>query len=294
MPIKLKIATLSLLAITFVGLGGASAQTTTGSPSSTGPIPPTATATPTPPTISATSPLNCAASLYDGQAPTITRAALSKNTTELCYPSYAVLQSGLIKGPVWTAEHITAADVLAAQKIIDRGTYQIDPNIPTSDQGNMADYGAANFDKGRMASADGGSSPTDRNDRSTLANVLPLTKDLNRGVWHAIEHAVRDLAQNDNSIYVVTGPDFHGQKITTIKPSDILIPTSIWKAIYDPAKQSTGVYVCTNQGHPVCHVLSILDLTAETGIDPFPSVPAYEKTTAMTLAEPDAGEPGPQ
>jgi endonuclease G, mitochondrial len=112
---------------------------------------------------------------------------------------------------------------------------------------------------------------------------------LNRDTWEGIESAVRHLAEREGELYVVTGPAFLGGQLRSLK-GRVLVPTSTWKAIYDPATQGAAAYQCTNVSHPTCTTLSIAALTREVGIDPFPAVSDEIKQTAMTLPPP---EPSP-
>lgn len=66
----------------------------------------------------------------------------------------------------------------------------------------------------------------------------------------------------------------------------VLVPTSTWKAVYDPVAGAAGAYVCTNTSAPECWVVSAAELTAMTGIDPFPTVPDGVKASAAALPLP--------
>ena len=70
-------------------------------------------------------------------------------------------------------------------------------------------------------------------ERFSLANIVPQTPELNRGIWERIETTAREMAQRDGEIYIVTGPAYHGQDLQSLQ-GHVLVPTSTWKAIYDP------------------------------------------------------------
>ncbi|MDT8870687.1 DNA/RNA non-specific endonuclease [Komagataeibacter rhaeticus] len=83
---------------------------------------------------------------------------------------------------------------------------------------------------------------------------------------------------------MVTGPAFRGSSLSAIGRDRVLVPTSTWKAVYTPARQQTGVYVCHNVArNPGCSHVSVAELTRMTGIDPFPALPARMKQNCMTL-----------
>jgi endonuclease G len=70
----------------------------------------------------------------------------------------------------------------------------------------------------------------------------------------------------------------------------VLVPTSTWKAVYDPAVQGAAAYQCPNVSPPKGTTLSSAALARETGIDPFPAVSEGIKQIALTLPPP---EPSP-
>ncbi len=91
----------------------------------------------------------------------------------------------------------------------------------------------------------------------SLANMMPQTAQLNRGIWKGVESAVRHLAEREGEFDVVTGPAFHGDQLSSIRPDGVLVPTSTWKAVYDPRAGGAGVYVCKNTDHPTCDTVSM-------------------------------------
>jgi endonuclease G len=99
---------------------------------------------------------------------------------------------------------------------------------------------------------------------------VPQTAALNRDVWEGIESAIRHLAEHQGHLYVVTGPVFQGSQLQALQ-GRVLVPTSTWKAIFDPVTGGAAAYSCTNVIRPKCITLSISALTSETGIDPFPA-----------------------
>ena len=104
----------------------------------------------------------------------------------------------------------------------------------------------------------------------SLANMVPQTAELNRGVWEGVESAVRHLAEREGELYVVTGPGFHGDRLSSIGPDGVLVPTSTWKAVYDPRAGGAGVYVCKNTDQPTCDTVPVAALVRVVDIDPLP------------------------
>ena len=79
-------------------------------------------------------------------------------------------------------------------------------------------YRRSGYDRGHMTPS--GDMPDEHAQQQTfsLANMVPQTAALNRGVWEGIESAVRDLAVRQGELYVVTGPVFAGQELKSIGP----------------------------------------------------------------------------
>ncbi|WP_338086125.1 DNA/RNA non-specific endonuclease [Gluconacetobacter azotocaptans] len=221
--------------------------------------------------------------------PTLARPALAVRTHLLCNRAYAVLASGVSRGPLWSAEHLTAAAVAAAGSVPRTGVFAADQRLPPSDRAEIDDFRRSGYDRGHMAPS--GDMPDDAAQQESflLSNIVPQAGDLNRGIWAGIEEAVRKLARRDGDLYVVTGPAFHARDLSRIG-GHVLVPTSTWKAVYDPARNGAGVYVCRNRAvRPTCNEVTVDTLIRVVGIDPFPALPDAVKAARFDLPYPDAG-----
>ena len=68
-----------------------------------------------------------------------------------------------------------------------------------------------------------------------------------------------------------------------------MVPTYVFKAIYDPANGAAGAYVATNAKEArgmTYETISIADLEKRIGIVLFPRMPRSVKETAMKLPRP--------
>ena len=239
------------------------------------------------PVVAFAQPRACPQFFPSGQPPTLLNPKLAPRTTLLCNGAYAALASGVTHGAIWSAERLSAATVLAARGTQRQGQFHPDDRVPFEDQAQLADYRRSGYDRGHMTPS--GDMPDEGTQQQsfTLTNIVPQTPQLNRGVWEGIETAVRNLAEREGEIFVVTGPAFQGQEISSIGPSGVLVPTATWKAVYDPHAQGAGVYICGNTARPQCNVLSVLALARITGIEAFPALPERIKTFAMQLPSPE-------
>ncbi|WP_025828788.1 DNA/RNA non-specific endonuclease [Acetobacter okinawensis] len=219
--------------------------------------------------------------------PVLLNEKLQPRTTLLCNAAYAVLNSGEVHEPLWSAEYLDAAAVLGGRKIgRTTNTFVADDRLPAGDGATLADYRGSGFDRGHMVpSADAGTEEI-QEQTFTLSNVVPQTAALNEGIWTGVEMAVRAMALREGGVYVVTGPDFTGSSRAI--GQNVLVPTATWKAIYDPIRHEAGAYLCQNTDSPTCQTLSVADLAERIGIDPFPGVGEAVKAQAMTLPEPQA------
>src|ERR1700712_5404582 len=116
----------------------------------------------------------------------------------------------------------------------------------------------------------------------SLANVIPQAPRLNRVLWEEIESSVRNLAIQDGDVYVVTGSIFQGNELQALQ-GRVLIPTAVFKAIYDPASRRAGAYLANNTDDSGYEAISIAQLTQLTGIDVFPGLSDAAK---MRVADP--------
>ena len=221
-----------------------------------------------------------------GQVPVLVNPRLAQRTTLLCNDAYAALASGVTHGALWSAERLTRASLETARRTPREGQFHPDDRLPFGDQAQLDDYRRSGYDRGHMTPS--GDMPDEAAQQQifSLANMVPQTAALNRGVWEGIESAVRDLAAQEGELYVVTGPVFAGEELKSIGPHGVLVPSSTWKAVYDPRVGGAGAYVCTNTASPRCDMVSVAVLTRMTGVDPFPAVPSSVKDIAMSLPPP--------
>jgi endonuclease G len=175
------------------------------------------------------------------------------------------------RGPLWSAEHLTAQALTQAHATAREGHFHEDERLPPADRATLADYVRSGYDRGHMTPSGDMSNLAAQQESFSLANVVPQTPKLNRDVWEGIESAVRRLAQDQGELYVVTGPAFLGQELQSLQGH------------VDPMARGGAAYICTNVSRPRCHTLSLAALAQVTGADPFPAVPEDIKRTPMRL-----------
>ena len=203
-----------------------------------------------------------------------------------------MLASGVTHGALWSAEHPTATSLEAARGTERVNDFHPEDRLPVADQAQVEDYRRSGYNRGHMTPSGDMPDATAQDQSFSLANMVPQTPQLNRGIWEGIESAVRHLAQEQGELFLVTGPAFVGEELKSIGPDGVLVPSSTWKAVYDPRTGGAGVYVCKNTATPTCVVTSVAALVQAVGVDPFPALSPATKATAMALPRPEASPYG--
>ncbi len=230
-------------------------------------------------------PTACPEHFQAGAAPDLTNPRLTPQTRELCYTEFAVLHSGVTRTPLYAAEHLTREQVQAAHGLERNNRFHPDPSLPRDERAELSDYSRSGFDRGHMAPSGDMPDPESQNESFSLANMIPQAPENNRGLWSDIEAAIRTLANRQGNLYVITGPIYTGDRLQRLK-SRVLVPTSLFKAVYDPTTGQAAAYYAPNAEGDSWSALSILQLQEITGIDVFPSLSRTVKEVAMPLPEP--------
>jgi endonuclease G, mitochondrial len=228
---------------------------------------------------------SCTPLFAGGQAPRLLNSKLGQRTHPLCYRAYAVLESGVTRGALWSVEHLTAAGIEGARGTPRLNLFHPDDHLPAADRAELEDYARSGYDRGHMTPSGDMPDAEAQEQSFSLANMVPQTAALNRGIWERIESAVRGLARRRGEAYVVTGPAFQGTDIQQIG-NGVLVPSSTWKAVYIPATGDAGAYVCTNTSEPTCQMVTLTALAAQVGVDPFPGLPDNVKSAIGRLPTP--------
>jgi endonuclease G len=208
----------------------------------------------------------------------------------LCYGVFGVMHSGLTRTPLWSAEHLTAGNLAAAQNLSRENSFHAERKLPEDQRAELADYARSGFDRGHMAP--NGDMPDRRSQQEsfTLANMVPQDGENNRHVWAGIEAVVRKMAQREGDLYVLTGPAFVGARLGRI--GNVLVPSHLYKLVYSPRQNAGAAYFIENRADAEYQIISIAQLEERIGIDLLPSLSARQKETLLRLPGIRAGKPG--
>lgn len=266
-------------------LAAAAATVTPAQPPATAAQPPVATPEPTVQTASFDkSTTACSDEYLSNAAPKFAINVNAGATKEICYGSFALMHSASTRTGLWAAEHLTAKGVRDARRLTRNDRFREEPSLSNADRASSADYARSGFDRGHLAPS--GDMPTDaaQGESFTLANMAPQNPSLNRGLWEEIEDSTRGMAERDGEVYVVTGVMF----ATNFQSLNgrVAIPSSYYKAIYNPRTHEAAAYVVRNAAGSSYQVISITKLKEMAGIDAFPSLPLSIKNKPADLPAP--------
>ena len=225
-----------------------------------------------------------------GVAPTITNVKLQSRTQEVCFQSFAVLHSGVSRTPLYSAEHLTRANVEEAKTLSRKDSFHPESTLSVRDRAELSDYARSGYDRGHMSPNGDMPNRSAQAESFSLANMVPQVHANNAGVWAGIEGAARQLALDEGEVYVVSGPAFMGSDIQRI--GNVLVPTHLWKVIYSPVQKRAGAYVITNDDTRTYSSITISELEKMVGVSPLPGLSQQIRDNGMELPKPSSQRGG--
>lgn len=179
--------------------------------------------------------------------------------------------------PSYVAYELTRAEVLNT-KTEREDDFRADPMVLTG-SAELDDYRKSGYDRGHMApAADFRWSEEAMSDTFYLSNMSPQDPSFNRGIWADLEAAVRVMAYENNTVYVVTGPVLTDGPYETIGENEVAVPNEYYKVVLDyeePEVKAIG-FILPNEGSSKSlesFATTVNEVEEKTGIDFFPSLP---------------------
>jgi endonuclease G len=226
-------------------------------------------------------PQSCADHYVDGTAPRILNPKLARATEELCFNVFTVMHSGITRTPLWSAEHLEAGNLAAAQALSRENSFHAETRLPAGERAELADYARSGYDRGHMAPNGDMPDRDSQHDSFSLANMVPQNGENNRHLWAAIEGAVRRMAKKEGDLYVVTGPAFLGGDLQ--KVGNVLVPTHLYKLVWSPRQRAGAAWFVENTAGAKPNVVPIPELERIVGIDLLPAVSQQDKERVLRL-----------
>jgi endonuclease G len=225
---------------------------------------------------------SCQAQFAGGEPPIIINSKMTNKYRELCNSAYSVGHSGLTRTPLWAAEHLTRDRLFDAKGLKRSNNFRADSRLPYNERSELADYAHSGYDRGHMApSADFGD-PTSQGESFLFSNMIPQDHNNNTGIHEGIETAVRKEVKKRGELYVITGPLFQGTKLESLK-GRVIIPTGIFKCLYDQNRKEAGCYLEQNAPEPNYNTITVAEIEKMAGINLFPALSADVKSRLMNL-----------
>lgn len=231
-------------------------------------------------------PSRCPEHFANGEAPEFVNQKLAAKSAALCFSAYAVMHSGVSRTPLWSAEHLTPERLAASKKMKRQNTFHAEERLPADQRAELHDYARSGYDRGHMSPSGDMPDGQAQYESFSLANMVPQNAENNQKLWAAIENATRDFVRQRGPLFVITGPIFEGSALQRLNQR-VLIPTHVYKAIYDPVARTAGAWLAPNAPGGAYEVVSIAELEKRTGVNLFPQLDARIKQAGMRLPEPN-------
>lgn len=188
----------------------------------------------------------------------------------LCRTGYAVGYNYQTKNADWVAYHVTKESVNAQFK--RSNNFKVDAELPEYAQSTLSDYSKSGYDRGHLApSAAMDFSQQSMQESFLLSNMSPQLPGFNRVGWRLLEEHVRDLANEYQELYVVTGPIYDGNEASI--GDGVVIPSAFYKVVLDPYYNDAIAFIIPHRdvsgGELVNFVTTIDDVEERTNLDFF-------------------------
>lgn len=223
----------------------------------------------------------CARFFVNGKMPVIADEKMKAKTRVLCFRSFAVTHSGVVRQPLWSAEMLTQAGVDLGRQVSRQDNFHPEAKIPAAERAEIRDYTRSGYDRGHMAPDADMPSRDAANEAFSLANMVPQAAKLNRGSWADLEKSVRRQTRG-GTVYVVSGPLFIGPLRATHPDGRVKVPSHTWKAMYAVGRGAT-TFTAVNSAIPRWTTMTVDQFSKVYGIDPFPGLDPKFRTVNGAL-----------
>lgn len=140
-------------------------------------------------------------------------------------------------------------------------------------------YSTYSYERGHLCpAADQRWSEDAMSDCMVMANMGPMLRSLNSGLWSTLENKERAWAKRDGKIWIVAGPIYYDSDNLYIGKAKARVPSAYFKAFLynDDTNPRAIAFVMQNGSNPgdlSSYAMSIDDLEKELGYDLFSALP---------------------
>lgn len=208
------------------------------------------------------------------------------------YKAFALAYDEQHEQAAWVSYRMSAQGKARKHERYDR--FMADNNVSTG-SATPNDYSNSGYDRGHLApAADFATDKEAMKESFYMSNMSPQEPSFNRGIWSKLENKIRDWAEEEQDIWVITGPVLLYQKnLKKIGENNISVPLLYYKVILDvrePEIKMIG-FVLRNESssEPLYNfVVPVDSIEGLTGLDFFPMLPdaleeSLESSTSTTL-----------
>lgn len=202
--------------------------------------------------------------------------ALEKGDSVICHSAYCLVYDSTHKLARWTAYTLSAKETYPLHRRSD--TFITDPAVGIY-SADIEDYKNSNYDPGHLVPhRDMAYDKMGMREANYMSNRAPQCREFNRGIWRALEAAVRKWAVTYDSVYVVTGPVL-SDSLAKTGPNQLSIPDWFFKVVLmkNGEKASAISFLIPNKDglEPFYsdYAISTDSLERFTGMDFFPQLP---------------------
>lgn len=195
-------------------------------------------------------------------------------------PGFTVHFNAQLHIPNYVAYRLTSAQLDGAASY--SGTFFADEAVRGC--AAPADYAHSGYQRGHMApAADMKWSEEALKASYAMVNVCPQRRALNEGVWRQIEEKVREWAQRDSVLLVLTGPVARKRAATIGSACKVAVPEGFFKVVLAPrAKPARAIaFVVPNDtvDYGTCsqYAESVSEVERATGYDFFHTLSEREQ-----------------
>jgi len=145
----------------------------------------------------------------------------------------------------WSAEHLIGSQQgLEGER---KNAFKTDPDLPKGVAARPTDYAGSKFDQGHLAPV--GDMYTDKAamiESFYLSNMVPQLPSNNRVGWRLLENYVRKQSIKRGDLFVISGPIYQGNEVKTIGTTKVMVPSHLYKIIYDVKTNEALSFVVPN------------------------------------------------
>ena len=148
----------------------------------------------------------------------------------------------------WVFYVMKQSDLVCDEGAKRKNNFKEDRDIATG-SAQLSDYKKSGYDRGHLkASADESCDQIQMDETFLMSNMSPQVPGFNRGIWKKLEAHVRDLALDNDSLYVYTAGVLT-ETIDTIGANNVTVPAKYYKIIYafKDGYAKTSAYLIPNE-----------------------------------------------